>query len=103
MLTLSHNWVYFAGIIEFYELWIRGVEQPDGTRNPRATRIFHPAGVYNPRPTLDPSEISLPIPATNYTATNLEPYTEYEFQIISQNPLGKVASDWAVNRTLEDG
>ncbi len=93
-------YVIFLGIIIFYELWIRGIEEDDGTRDPPEYRIFHPAGSYSPRPTQSPQETPFPPPATNYTVTGLDPYTEYEFQVISQNELGKAASPWAVGRTL---
>ncbi|XP_013386515.1 usherin-like [Lingula anatina] len=89
------------GIIIFYELWMQGILQPDGSRNPPLSRIFHPAGQYNPRPTVTPQENALVPPSTNFTVTGLEPYTEYEFLVLSQNDIGKASSPWVVARTLE--
>lgn len=63
---------------------------------------FYPAGQYNPRPSTD-TENALPPPATNYTITGLIPYTEYEFQVLSQNDVNKAASNWVTARTLESG
>ena len=89
------------GIIIFYELWMRGI-LGSGTsatdRDPAEKRIFHPSGQYNPLPNAPPT--SLPAPATNVTVDRLEPYTQYEFQVISQNILGKAASSWVTGRTL---
>ena len=68
---------------------MRGVLKADGTRDPSDIRIFHPSGSYNPRPTIAPQENPLESPATNYTVTGLDKYTEYEFQVLSENALGK--------------
>ena len=82
---------------------MRGTLRPNGRRDPEATRIFLTAGQYNPRPTTAPSENALPPPLTNYTVKGLDAYTEYEFQVLSENSLGKAASSWVVGRTLEEG
>ncbi|XP_074661048.1 usherin-like [Tubulanus polymorphus] len=82
------------GIIIFYELWKK--DTATGT----AELIFHPAGQYNPRPSTT-DENALPPPATNYTVTGLKPFTEYHFQILSQNDNGKAASPWVTGRTGE--
>ena len=71
----------FAGIIIFYELWMRGTLEYDGTRNPPETRVFHTGGQYNPAPTQMPPENALIPPLTNYTLGGLEPFTIYEFQV----------------------
>jgi len=42
-------------------------------------------------------------PATNYTVTGLLPFTQYEFQVLSQNDISKAASNWVTVRTLEAG
>lgn len=73
--------LFSPGIIIFYELWIRGALQKDGTRNPTQMRIFHPSGQYNPRPTLSPQETALPPPDTEFLVQGLEPYTVYELQV----------------------
>lgn len=76
---------------------------PDGQANPPAIRIFHPSGKYIPRPTVSPGENEVPPPETNFTVTGLKPFTEYEFQVLSENSIGKAASLWTRNRTLEAG
>ena len=91
----------FSGIITFYELWMRGVLKADGSRDPSDIRIFHPSGSYSPRPTISPQENPLEPPATNYTVYGLEKYTQYEFQVLSENAMGKAPSEWAVGRTME--
>jgi usherin len=60
---------------------MRGEKKPDGSYDPPASRIFHPGGQYNPRPTLSPQENALPPPDTNFIMSGLEPYTLYEFQV----------------------
>ena len=60
------------------------------------------AGQYNPRPSSE-TDNALPPPATNYTITGLLPYTEYEFQVLSQNDVNKAASIWVTARTLQTG
>ena len=88
----------FAGVIVFYELWIRGLQDADGQRNPREQRIFRPVGQYDP---LNPEETILEAPATSYNVTQLQPFTVYEFQVIAENEAGRAASDWTPGRTQE--
>ena len=88
-----------SGIIIFYELWMRGLPDSTGTRLPVESRIFHPAGQYS----LLEGDTSLDPPDTNYTVTGLQPYTQYEFQVLCENAVGKAASDWVIARTQEDG
>ena len=80
---------------------MRGKPNALGIRNPLTQRIFHPAGQFNPRPTLSPNELALPPPATNYTVAGLEGFTDYEFQVICENNVGKAASPWVTGKTLE--
>ncbi|XP_021347323.1 usherin-like [Mizuhopecten yessoensis] len=88
------------GVIIFYELWIRGYSI-NGTRNPLETRIFHPSGQFNPRPTLSPQENVLPPPDTSFKVTGLNPFSLYEFQVLAENSVGKAASAWVMARTGE--
>ncbi len=81
---------------------MRGVLRADGSRDPTDSQVFRGGGTYIPRPTLAPQENPLPPPPTNYTVTGLNEFTQYEFQVLSENALGKVASEWTVGRTLED-
>ena len=60
---------------------MRGALRPDNTRQPPETRIYHPSGQYNPRPTTMPQENALPPPNTDFTLTGLIPFTLYEFQV----------------------
>jgi hypothetical protein len=100
---------YFIGIIIFYELWMRGTLIMDNSesRTIPEHRIFHPAGRYDPLSTNNQlpggSGSNLPGPATNFTVTGLEGFTEYEFQVICENELGKAASDWSIGRTATTG
>ncbi|KAJ8045141.1 Usherin [Holothuria leucospilota] len=89
------------GIITHYELFIRGLPDSDGIRDPMETRIFHPAGWYNPRPVVTPREEPAHPPATNYSYDGVEPYTLYEFKITARNQAGTGESDWVIFRTLE--
>ena len=75
----------------------------NGIRDPPETRLFFPAGWYNPRPTLSPMDDPIAPPATNYTVTNLDPYTMYEFKVTSRNSAGTTESSWISARTLEAG
>ncbi|ESO94175.1 hypothetical protein LOTGIDRAFT_118598, partial [Lottia gigantea] len=102
--ALFINWDYPInpnGIIIFYELWMQGMPGPNGIRNPESKRVFVSSGQYNPRVVDTPEENALPPPDTNYTVTDLEPFTEYEFQVLAQNDAGKAASPWTVGRTGE--
>ncbi|CAG2235417.1 USH2A [Mytilus edulis] len=89
------------GIIIYYELWMRGAKKLDGSYDPIPTRIFHPGGQYNPRPTLSPQENTLPPPDTVYIMSGLEPFTWYEFQVLAENNKGKTASPWIGSKTGE--
>jgi len=60
------------------------------------------AGQYNSR-THAVLDNALSPPATNYTVTGLLPFTQYEFQVLSQNDISKAASNWVTVRTLEAG
>ena len=91
-----------TGIITHYELFIRGLPGPNGIRDPPETRIFYPAGWYNPRPTTSPLEDPVEPPATNYTVEGLDPFTRYEFKVTAMNQAGTTASSWMVARTQED-
>ena len=64
---------------------MRGDIGPDGIRFPPETRIFHPAGQYNPHPTQTPQENALPPPDTEYVLSGLTPFTLYQFQVSSNS------------------
>jgi len=69
----------------------------DASSQPRL--VFNPSGQFDPlaRPTV------LPAPPTNYRVTGLQPFTEYQLQVVSENALGKTASDFETGRTAEAG
>ena len=95
-----------SGIIIYYELWIRGTNFNDlGERDYPVTRLFHPAGQYSPRPPNSgiPSDTTLPPPETNFLVSNLLAYHVYDFQVFSENSMGKVSSEWAPGQTLPAG
>ena len=95
--------VVLAGIIIFYEVWLRGMPGREGVPDPAEKRVFNPAGQYFPRPTVVPGERTLEPPDTEVIVDALAPFTQYELQVFSENALGKAASGWARGRTREDG
>ncbi|CAD5123124.1 DgyrCDS11497 [Dimorphilus gyrociliatus] len=64
-------------------------------------RIFSTKGQYDP---LAPpgGQSSLPPPAMNYTVTDLTSFYTYEYQILSENAIGKTASEWISATTLQN-
>ena len=70
---------------------------------PVASRIYHPSGQYFPRPTVTPQESAADPPSTTFVVANLQPFTVHDFQVLSENALGKAASVWTSGRTLEAG
>ena len=92
-----------AGIITHYELFFRGYPGPDGTIDPPETRIFNPAGWYNPRPVLTPLEDPALPPETNFTHTGLDPFTRYQYRVTARNLAGTGQSGYTTVRTAEAG
>ena len=84
---------------------MRGGLLQNGERYPPQTRLAHPSGQYSPRPLVEGVEpdTSLPPPISEFTVTSLSPFHVYEFQVYSENSLGKVASTWASGHTAEAG
>ena len=82
------------GVIIFYELWLKPAADQSLAR-----LVFETAGQYDPlgQPTV------LPPPQTTYTVYGLQPFTEYQLQVVAENTLGKTASDFATGRTGESG
>lgn len=82
-----------AGIVIFYELWLMS----EDASKPRL--VFNPSGQFDPLglPTV------LPPPDTSYRVSGLQPFTEYQLQVVAENALGKTASDFATGRTAEAG
>jgi usherin len=109
LLSLVNAAVYVSllhgclGVIISYELWMRGLPNSQGVRTPALRRIFYTLGQYDPIKEYEMDPAALEPPATNYTQNFLEPFTQYQFQVLSENSLGKAASNWVTGRTLEDG
>ncbi|XP_041469805.1 usherin-like [Lytechinus variegatus] len=89
------------GIITHYELFFRGYPGPDGIIDPAETRIFYPAGWYNPRPVLTPLEDPAEPPVTNFTHTGLDAFTRYQYRVTARNLAGTGHSGWTTVRTAE--
>uniref|UniRef100_A0A8D0L665 Usherin n=1 Tax=Sphenodon punctatus TaxID=8508 RepID=A0A8D0L665_SPHPU len=90
------------GIIIRYELYMRGVLQPDGSHVPPESRVFQNSGWFSPLPvTESANENALTPPQTSTTVTDLEPFTEYEFRVLAVNMAGSTFSDWTSQRTAE--
>ena len=85
-----------AGVIISYELWMWSATYS------RSTRECYQHGQYDP---LDPLGLRtvLPPPATSCTVDGLEPFTDYQLHVVSENALGRTASDVATGRTAEAG
>ncbi|ELU01149.1 hypothetical protein CAPTEDRAFT_219707 [Capitella teleta] len=79
------------GVILFYELWMRGLPDDSGMRQPQTRRIFYTGGQYDPLAEFETDIPALAPPDTNYTQHQLTPFTNYEFQVLSENSLGKAA------------
>ena len=80
-----------VGVIIFYELWLLETD--------KAKMVFRPSGQFDPLGL----ETMLPAPQTSYTLLGLEPFTQYQLQVVAENALGKTASEFATGRTAEDG
>ena len=91
--TQSRYGCVVVGVIIFYELWLKRETES------RPRLVFNPSGQFDP---LGLSTI-LPPPQTSYTVSGLEPFTQYQLQVVSENALGKTASVFATGRTAEAG
>jgi len=80
---------------------MRGKPGPDGVNQPLQRVVFRSSGAYNPRPPSDHQSTTLDPPESNFTQTDLQPFTEYEFLISSANSQGAAQSAWTTVRTLE--
>nr|XP_056708935.1 usherin [Euleptes europaea] len=90
------------GIIIRYELYMKGVLQSNGSFVPPDSRIFQASGWYSPHPvTESANENALTPPLTSSKITDLEPFTEYEFRVLSVNMAGSTFSKWTSQRTAE--
>ncbi|XP_060102758.1 usherin [Heteronotia binoei] len=90
------------GIIIRYELYMKGVLQSNGSFVPPESRVFQASGWYSPHPMTDSAnENALTPPLTNTKITDLEPFTEYEFRVLSVNMAGSTFSKWTSQRTTE--
>ncbi|XP_028580478.2 usherin [Podarcis muralis] len=90
------------GIIIRYELYMRGTRQLDGTHIPPENRVFETSGWFSPHPVIESAnENALKPPLTSTNITDLEPFTVYEFRVLSVNMAGSTFSRWTSQRTAE--
>ena len=55
-----------------------------------------------PIQSIESNRLVLPPSSKTYTVTGLQPYTQYKFQVVCENEIGKAASNsWVTARTLE--
>ncbi|XP_077967518.1 usherin-like isoform X1 [Styela clava] len=89
------------GVIQRYEVLMRGKPDENGIHSPLQRVAFTTIGYYNPRP--QPAGAYMPIeePETNFTMDGLQPFTEYQFLVLSANSIGSTESPWTTGRTLE--
>ncbi|XP_042331708.1 LOW QUALITY PROTEIN: usherin [Sceloporus undulatus] len=90
------------GVIIRYELYMRRALQSDENHISPENRVFQTSGWFSPQPLLEsPNENALTPPLTSINITDLEPFTEYEFRILSVNMAGSTFSNWTSERTAE--
>ncbi|XP_062981457.1 usherin [Elgaria multicarinata webbii] len=90
------------GVIIRYELYMRGTLQSNGSHIPPESRVFQTSGWFSPHPVIESAnENALTPPLTCTNITDLEPFTEYEFRILSVNMAGSTFSSWTSQRTAE--
>ncbi|XP_039192169.1 usherin isoform X7 [Crotalus tigris] len=90
------------GVIIRYELYMKGGVQSNGSHVPPENCIFQTSGWFD----LHPAEESLDEKAlmplvTSTVITDLEPFTDYEFCVLSANMAGSTFSNWTLQRTAE--
>uniref|UniRef100_A0AAY4ADY9 Usher syndrome type IIa protein homolog n=1 Tax=Denticeps clupeoides TaxID=299321 RepID=A0AAY4ADY9_9TELE len=92
------------GIIIRYELFMRGPIYPleNDTGPPAEDRVFLSSGWLNRQQTISSAnENALTPPQSNVTVSNLEPYSMYQFRVLTVNMAGSTLSKWASGRTAE--
>ncbi|KAH0622698.1 hypothetical protein JD844_025227 [Phrynosoma platyrhinos] len=90
------------GVIIRYELYMRRALQSDENHISPENRVFQTSGWFSPHSLLESAnENALTPPLTSTNITNLEPFTEYEFRILSVNMAGSIFSNWTSERTAE--
>ncbi|MFT7813012.1 usherin [Arapaima gigas] len=92
------------GVIVRYELFMRGpVELGDaGNRSAPEQRVFHSTGWLSPQPTAGSTSGTMPAsPQNTATVSGLEPFSSYQFRVLSVNMASSTLSDWTTGRTDE--
>ena len=83
---------------------MRGALQSDGSHIPPESRVFQTSGWFSPHPVLESAnENALTPPLTSTKVTDLRPFTEYHFRVLSVNMAGSTFSSWTSQRTAEAG
>ncbi|XP_070813494.1 usherin [Pituophis catenifer annectens] len=90
------------GVIIRYELYMKGGVQSNGSHVSPENCVFQSNGWFNLHPVEDSvHEKALTPPVTSTVITDLEPFTDYEFRVLSANVAGSTFSNWTLQRTAE--
>ncbi|XP_072555094.1 usherin isoform X5 [Paramormyrops kingsleyae] len=92
------------GVIIRHELFMRGpVESQDHGATPiPERRVFSSSGWLSPQPTPGASNKgALTPPQSSATVMDLEPFSTYQFRVLSANMAGSTLSEWATGKTEE--
>ncbi|KAM6459617.1 usherin [Liasis olivaceus] len=90
------------GVIIRYELYMKGVLQSNGSHVPPENCVFQTSGWFSLHPVEESvRERTLTPPLTSTIVTDLKPFTDYEFRVLSANMAGSTFSNWTSQRTAE--
>lgn len=83
---------------------MKGGVQSNGSHVPSENCIFQTNGWFNLHPVEGSLDEKALIPlVTSTVVTDLEPFTDYEFCVLSANMAGSTFSNWTLQRTAEAG
>ncbi|KAJ8400312.1 hypothetical protein AAFF_G00396950 [Aldrovandia affinis] len=105
--ALQVDWdppIQLNGIIIRYDLFMRGPIEPQQTRHasPQERRVFSSSGWLNPLSVLgSANRNALTPPQTSTMVLDLQPFSHYQFRVLSVNMAGSALSDWITGRTTE--
>uniref|UniRef100_A0A8C6X579 Usherin n=1 Tax=Naja naja TaxID=35670 RepID=A0A8C6X579_NAJNA len=90
------------GVIITYELYMKGGIQSNGSHVSPENCVFQSNGWFNLHPVEESiHEKALTPPVTSTVISDLEPFTDYEFRVLSANIAGSTYSNWTLQRTAE--
>ncbi|KPP71102.1 usherin-like, partial [Scleropages formosus] len=92
------------GVIIRYELFMHGPVEPGDNGNGSAPerRVFHSTGWLSPHSTAGLANENTPVaPQSTASVSGLEPFSSYQFRVLSVNMAGSTLSDWTTGRTHE--